>query len=61
MFITSELKGGNSGDPAERVARYTEWELQQVVNNKKWLNETDFYLNGKKLTDNELEALGIVR
>lgn len=48
-----------AGNPAERVGRYTEWELQQIVRNQKWLDSTDFYLNGKILTPAEVQNLGL--
>jgi RHS repeat-associated protein len=48
-----------AGDPTERVGRYTAWELQQIVRNKKWLKITDFYLGGNKLSRSQLTKLGI--
>lgn len=47
------------GDPAERVGRYTEWELQQIVRNRQWLDSAEFYLNGQKLTAGEVGQLGL--
>ena len=48
-----------AGNPAERVGRYTAWELQQISNNASWLKNTTFYQNGKALTAQAVEALGI--
>ncbi len=48
-----------AGDPADRVGRYTEWELQQIVRNQKWYDSTDFYLNGRMLTPAEVKQLGL--
>jgi hypothetical protein len=42
-----------------RFGRYTEWELQQIVRNKRWLGATDFFLDSKKLTESEILPLGI--
>jgi hypothetical protein len=49
-----------ASDPAVRVGRYTEWELQQIVRNGAWFGATDFYLNGRLLSAEELRRLGIV-
>jgi len=48
-----------AGDPTDRIARYTEWELQQIIRKKSWFDATDFYLDGKLLTPEELQNLGI--
>ena len=48
-----------AGNPVERVGRYTEWELQQIVGNRKWFEATDFFLNRRRLTVEELLQLGI--
>jgi hypothetical protein len=43
----------------DRFGRYTAWELQQIVRNRKWFDKTDFYREGRKLTQDELLKLGI--
>jgi hypothetical protein len=48
-----------AGNPAERVGRYTAWELQQISGNAAWLKNTIFYQNGKELTQTAVKALGI--
>ena len=53
------IKHALGGDPTDRMSRYTEWELQQIVRNKKWFKSTDFYLNGQKQTEQQLLELGI--
>ncbi len=47
------------GDPAEWVGRYTAWELQQIIRNASWFNDTIFYLGGEVLQTSQLSALGI--
>lgn len=53
------VKNALGGNPLERIDRYTEWELQQIVRKKGWFNATDFYLNGQKLSLEQLLELGI--
>jgi hypothetical protein len=53
------IKDALSGDPNIWVDRYTSWELQQIVRNEKWFNQTTFYLNGKTLARKELDSMGI--
>jgi hypothetical protein len=52
-----------AGDPKLRYtaegSRMTEWELQQIVRSRQWLDSTEFYLNGKKLTADEVKQLGL--
>ncbi|MSU78460.1 MAG: hypothetical protein EXS16_10240 [Gemmataceae bacterium] len=48
-----------NGDPDFWVDRYTAWELQQIVRNQDWLDNTLFYLNGRLLTPEGVKALGI--
>ena len=49
-----------AGDPNEFVGRYTEFELQQIILNADWFKNTRFYLDGKVLTIEQLEAIGII-
>jgi hypothetical protein len=59
-----ELEGVNiqralSGNPAEFVGRYTEWELQTICRRPDFFRNTSFYRNGRLLTPQEVEQLGI--
>jgi len=53
------VKNALGGNPLDRVGRYTEWELQQIVRNQGWFGATDFFLNGQKLTMEQLLESGI--
>jgi hypothetical protein len=56
-----DIQDALAGDPSIWVGRYTAWELQQVALRLELFDITYFYLNGKRLTVEDLEALGIVR
>ena len=60
-FDLTELKIAEAlaGDPTLRVGRYAAWELQQLVRNKTWFAQTEFYLNGAKLLPAKVAELGI--
>ncbi len=55
LDIADALKG----DPEIWVDRYTAWELQQIVRNHDWFDNTLFYFNGNLLTPEEVKAIGI--
>jgi hypothetical protein len=56
-----DIQDALAGDPSIWVGRYTAWELQQVVLRLELFDITSFYLNGKRLSVEDVEALGIVR
>jgi hypothetical protein len=54
-----DIAGALKGDPEFWVDRYTAWELQQIVRNHEWFDNTLFYLDGNLLTQQGVRALGI--
>lgn len=52
-------KALNDPDYMTWVGRYTAWELQQIVRNPVFLDNTVFYLGGRILSKEEVLALGI--
>src|SRR5689334_1016062 len=56
-----DIQDALAGDPSIWVGRYTAWELQQVVLRLELFEVTSFYLDGKRLSVEDVEALGIVR
>src|ERR1022692_3346910 len=45
-----EIADALKGDPETWVDRYTAWELQQIVRNLAWFDNTVFYLGGSLLS-----------
>jgi hypothetical protein len=59
-----ELEGVNieraiKGNPAEFAGRYTEWELQTITRRPDFFKATKFYKNGRPLSSEEVQRLGI--
>jgi hypothetical protein len=50
-----------AGDPQQFVGRYTSYELQQIVRNRRWFLQCTFYLHGRSLTLEDLASLGITQ
>ncbi len=48
-----------NGDPSWWVDRYTAWELQQIVRNQAWFDNTLFYLGGNLLSMEQVKSRGI--
>ena len=48
-----------AGDPDVFVGRYTAYELQQIVGNAEWFDNTTFYRDSQRLTIADLKDIGI--
>ena len=56
-----DIQDALAGDPETSAGRYTAWELQQILLRQDFFDMTEFYLNGRRITTDEAEKLGIVR
>jgi hypothetical protein len=56
-----DIQAALAGDSSIWVGRYTAWELQRIVLQPDLFDITDFYLDGRRLSAEEVEQLGIVR